>query len=182
MVTPDKPKDIYTAYADCISTSLDDLEDNSNLYDDDNYYFLYDITGDGSPELWIVISNSITKIERGLTVYTYDKGHCKSIFADGGVVYTDIGIGDKCVVCESGVWGAGGGIDRKSILTYDGHKIIETFIKVTEEWEILDDPDGGYETKVTVDKTDEYLPIEVKSPKTAKLSESYKLTNGSYFK
>ena len=62
------------------------------------------------------------------------------------------------------------------MLTYDGKKIIETIIKHTETLE-----ENGYETTVKVDKTNEYLPIETKSPKTAKLYEAHKLTTG-YFR
>ncbi|MBO7445602.1 MAG: hypothetical protein J6T86_04255 [Bacteroidales bacterium] len=142
--------------------------------ENDNYYFLFDITGDGSPELWIVVTEATTKAERGLFVYTFEKGKYKEIYFVPGVV-TDIGVGEKCVVCESGDYGCGGcGYSHVSILTYDGQKIIEKIIK-REEY----DPDGD---RVVFDISDEYLPMEKNPPKTAKLYEAYKLTTGSYFK
>lgn len=63
-------ENIYAAYVETVSE-----------FSESGEYFLYDITKDGIPELWV--RHGYTEANTMLSVYTYNNGEIKSIYEDG---------------------------------------------------------------------------------------------------
>lgn len=85
-------------------------------------YFLYDITGDGIPELWV--KSGSCEADTKLSVFTNCKGNTKKIY-DGGGGHSDYFIFNHqlvCVMCNTGT-----GI----VITYeyDGKQVVDSGVE-----------------------------------------------------
>ena len=79
-------------------------------------YFIYDITGDGNPELWV--KSGSCEADRKLWVYSADNGHVRKIFSTHGG-HTDFFLKGSIIgslTCNTGY-------GYVSIYSYNGRKI-----------------------------------------------------------
>ena len=79
-------------------------------------YFLYDITGDGSPELWV--RSGRCEADMDLWVYSADNGNVRKIFSDYGG-HTDFFLNGNTIGSVTCNTGSG----YVSIYSYNGRKI-----------------------------------------------------------
>lgn len=73
---PDLRTTIGNSYIQMIQNSAD-----NSVYEEDGFYFLYDITGDQIPELWV--KTGTCEADYMLRVYQYNNGYCQKIYETG---------------------------------------------------------------------------------------------------
>lgn len=109
--TPEAVKNAY----------IKQLQTMDNKYDCDRY-FIYDISGDNIPELFVVTGNF--EMEYALHIFTYSGGKAKNVFKSlpGYAGHAGFGGGKNCLEC--GKYHMGSGAYWK--LTLRGNKIKES--------------------------------------------------------
>lgn len=129
-------KKIKLAFMKAFDDIIDDADLDNFLGGDYMEYFLYDITGDGIPELWIKYGTCEADYE--IKVCTYDKdynykiiwvsnaGHCGYYEGNGYILQIYAHMGEA-------FW---------TKLTYNGKKIVET--SIYEETVVEIDDEGNY--------------------------------------
>lgn len=93
---------------------------DNELYDDLNGYYLFDITNDGIPELWI--STGTCFGDHTLLCFMYQNGHLSKIYESGG--HSDFCRGSNYVILAGAHMGAEWAIK----LTYKNGRIVEKTI------------------------------------------------------
>lgn len=136
---------------------IDVLRGYINKYGVDEYvywgYFLYDITQDGVPELWVKAGTC--EADNMTYIYTLNDGVASKV-DEIGTFHSSIHRGDKYIlVCMAYMGGA-----QWNKITYDGSKIKE---KVIFEEDGVDNDTKFYthcsEPEVTMYRFDDYSPI-----------------------
>lgn len=115
-------------------------------------YFLYDITQDGVPELWIKAGTC--EADFMLYVYTLKNGVASKIYEDGSS-HSGYYRGKNYVL----QWWAHMGYAGMARITYDGNKIRKTTIYEEDNIESSEDYKEPTEPEIHLNRFDDYSPI-----------------------
>lgn len=124
---------IPTEYQPVIDSLREQKKKDSHLSSE---YFLFDITGDSIPELWIKLGTC--EADTKLLAFTYDNENTRKIY-DGDAGHSDFFIFNNQLVCVMCNTGAG------SVVTYDydGKQVVDSGIEFStwnEDGKALSDP------------------------------------------
>ena len=154
-MTKKRKESICLAYKNACDDIINRI-DSADYYDLDVGYFLYDITGDGVPELWI--KYGICEADYEMIVCTYDQGCNYETIRESNAVHCCFYEGNGYILQLYAHMGEA----YWTKLTYNGKKIVETTI---------------YEENVTeVDDEGHYFYRDYKTP-TERYIELYSLHN-----
>jgi len=134
-----KFSDVKDAYVEIVHR-YDNFDNEEETGTD---YFLFDISGNGIPELWIITGTA--EYCRTLKVYTYIDGTDRMIY-ETGAGHTEFYAGDNYILC---VYSRSDG-ERRTRLYYNGNSIDEKVVLEMSPWDDWDNYKGPEEEEISL--------------------------------